>query len=628
MRAGREQQQQRQVSDRRTDRRAGREQQRQAADRRTDGQTGSTMSEDGWQDVRRNRTASAPGPGPAPGAGQALKQLVLLAVLSLISGAAGATTSSSPVEQVARLLSRRDVRALAPAVGSLYGTAAAADPELLLLPLSCTRVLSAKPSKRSLELGVSLFRELDSVVPRADLALGVLGLEILAKRVHESATVLPLFDHVLSPTSWPAPEEILSQSLHATPWLPWARVSRLRCALLQLPRRPPLPGRDSVLGLAMVQAVLSDRATEIEAALALRALRAMDGRRTSDVRRAATQVANATTEGQAFVEAARLLDSLCSSCSQLQKGRGAQSQPELDFLRGTTSAAASTPPPQLSVGWPHCRDSPVLQNVLASEAQHRGGKHSDFAAQILLAAKEGKRDGTAVHVLCLGDGDMSASALLAASPCLPLGSTVCATTLLSSEQFERLYCRGSGRGEANRMAVKSFAGGSALHGIDVSSPQAWGECLAALRQQNPSADGFDILVFNFPFADGLTNSTSPRQFDTHWLAKRRHQELIEQIFCCADCVLGNRSAGGAVVITLLLRQAVSWDVERVAAGEDGSRQAFRLRRAWRFRPESSYEVRRSNVDAPFPLAAADSLAGGGGGGGGDGAWSFEFVLQD
>ena len=592
------------------------------------------MSKDGWQDVRRNRTAPAPGPGPGPGAattGQALKQLVLswAVVLSLISGAAGATTSSSPVEQVARLLSRRDVRALAPAVSSLYGSSCcAAEQPLLLLPLSCTRVLSAKPSKRSLELGVSLFRELDSVVPRADLALGVLGLEILAKRVNES--VLPLFDHVLSPTSWPAPEEILSQSLHATPWLPWARLSQLRSALLQLPRRPPLPGRDSVLGLAMVQAVLSDRATEIEAALALRALRAMDGRRTSDVRRAATQVANATTEGQAFVEAARLLDSLCSSCSQLQKGRGAQSQPELDFLRGTTSAAAaaSTPPPQLSVGWPHCRDSPVLQNVLANEAQHRGGGHSDFAAQILLAANEGKRDGTAVHVLCLGDGDMSASALLAASPCLPLGSTVCATTLLSSEQFERLYCRGSGRGEANRMAVKSFAGGSALHGIDVSSPQAWGECLAALRQQNPSADGFDILVFNFPFADGLTNSTSPRQFDTHWLAKRRHQELVEQIFCCADCVLGNRSAGGAVVITLLLRQAVSWDVERVAAGEDGSRRAFRLRRAWRFRPENSYEVRRSNVDAPFPLAAADSLAGGGGGGGGDGAWSFEFVRQD
>ena len=118
---------------------------------------------------------------------------------------------------------------------------------------------------------------------------------------------------------------------------------------------------------------------------------------------------------------------------------------------------------------------------------------------------------------------------------------------------------------------------------------------------------YNVAIFNFPFADTVDhkkNTTEKKksrqsadsEFDTMYVYKGRHMKLVEGFFhTCYELKIRS------VVITLLLSQALVWEIERLA-----SRSGYHLEK---FLPLESvyhqifangYNRKRTYVDSSFP----------------------------
>jgi hypothetical protein len=73
-------------------------------------------------------------------------------------------------------------------------------------------------------------------------------------------------------------------------------------------------------------------------------------------------------------------------------------------------------------------------------------------------------------------------------------------------------------------------------------------------------------MFNFPYADTQSASRTDSQWDTFWVAKGRHMQLLRNLFRSSRVVL-SRHGSAVLYVSLLLNQLVSWDVEGIAREE-------------------------------------------------------------
>jgi hypothetical protein len=210
------------------------------------------------------------------------------------------------------LLARKDIRGLTALLPSL---ALAEDDEALFV-LSCVSrgINSNKLTQRIVHLGQTFLGKARPHVK--DLSLGVLGLELQARRAGLSSTILANFsDNGSMMNHSPLhqmPEEALLLFLASSDWLPWSSLQRLRSSLLQRsplpsPRNPP-PGAASdthhVQALAMVRSVQADCDIELLLARLL-----AQGRGVDEV------LHNPDRESRSFTMATGLLDAASASAS-------------------------------------------------------------------------------------------------------------------------------------------------------------------------------------------------------------------------------------------------------------------------------------------------------------------------
>ena len=128
---------------------------------------------------------------------------------------------------------------------------------------------------------------------------------------------------------------------------------------------------------------------------------------------------------------------------------------------------------------------------------------------------------------------------------------------------------------------------------------------------------YNIAIFNFPYADvdkgryssaaSASSSTSSaitamQKFDTMYVYKGRHIELIEQFF--AVCSI---QRSHIVVLTLLLSQAVVWQIEHLAFNSGYMlTDCVPIGMAYHDIFLNGYKKRRSYVDTSFPAGTSVS----------------------
>jgi len=566
-----------------------------------------------------------------------------LAIL-LSSGVFSWAAYKDTVSGIKALIRRKDIYSLPAAVKEYYSAPSQTYPSRTspLLVVSCLRALNEKKTRRVLKHGVELLSSLMTAkVPRDEILLGVIALEVMAIQAGE-ASILPEFAkdlHFVQPLSESLPhrEQFLKQCSDIV-WIPWEHMNQLRVGLLQFPSETSVVDnrRSSqvALALGMVSAFSKDLQTELRVLRAIELLSSdPDLLHTTTSFTIAEAIASAAAVGAALTEqqcldaSAQILDRLCDSahCHQHSNSNHA-----LDFVLGRTQMSHGLNVKQLSTSWIQCRSESVLQEALYAAQLNKG----PFPiSKIVLTA--GGVNATAepcpsLNVLCLGDGDFSSSVRIAASA--PASSVVVATSILTKEAFAKLYkSRGADNLEAlvkttPPAAASAAASAVAVFEVDATDPSAWERCLGALAAASDCCEStsFDVIVFNFPFADQKqatsTSNEGSTQFDTHYLAVGRHRELLRGVFRCwstAVLPLSKCSSSSSnpsprkqyLVFSLLLHQALAWEAERIAA-----EFSFRLSRVQRLEV-GSYGVRRSNVDSSFPVSNS-----------GTEAWSFEFCL--
>lgn len=113
---------------------------------------------------------------------------------------------------------------------------------------------------------------------------------------------------------------------------------------------------------------------------------------------------------------------------------------------------------------------------------------------------------------------------------------------------------------------------------------------------------YDAVIFNFPYADvekgrySSAASTSTNKFDTMYVYKGRHIELLESVF--TTCTV-QRSR--TLILTLLMSQAVIWEIENLAFSLGFALvNCVPIDIAYKDIFLNGYKRRRSHVDTSFP----------------------------
>jgi hypothetical protein len=112
---------------------------------------------------------------------------------------------------------------------------------------------------------------------------------------------------------------------------------------------------------------------------------------------------------------------------------------------------------------------------------------------------------------------------------------------------------------------------------------------------------YNVAVFNFPFADVKNNSNVRdgnvvAKFDTMYVYKGRHMNLIQEFF--QTCFIQKFTY---VVITLLLSQAVVWEIERIALKSGYNLVKFLpVEAAYHSIYSHGYQRKRTYLDSTFP----------------------------
>ena len=231
----------------------------------------------------------------------------------------------------------------------------------------------------------------------------------------------------------------------------------------------------------------------------------------------------------------------------------------------------------------------------------RDGNERNMAER-LMSPSEGKQQ----SILVIGDGDFSFSvALVSQLEILLAGEKgqgqgqgqdrakveVLATCYDSFETLSGRYPSAAAHigalNSSDRVRVRT----SVQCGVDATN----------LPPSVLSCAPFDTVIFNFPYADTQTapaqisarrsqsgeHQAQSQEWDSFWVGRGRHMQLLRQVFQSSRMVLreGPRSGSGsgpganiegracpALFLSLLLSQAISWDVEQIALEE-----GFRLR---------------------------------------------------
>jgi len=209
-------------------------------------------------------------------------------------------------------------------------------------------------------------------------------------------------------------------------------------------------------------------------------------------------------------------------------------------------------------------------------------------------------------LLILGDGDLSFSAALAEeainnSDCIG----ITASTLLSEDALKKTY-----KGAAANI---EYLSGARPHLEKVNTRVLFELDATRLDILDDGASPFSAIIFNFPFADqeaaahdrSDVQGKAVKEFDSQWLGVGRHQHLVSALFASAAHTAATERA--SIYISLLLSQAVTWEVERFA-GEHG----YKLAKVLPFEaPSSRYTRKRSYADATFvPLSPSSSPGSG------------------
>jgi hypothetical protein len=185
----------------------------------------------------------------------------------------------------------------------------------------------------------------------------------------------------------------------------------------------------------------------------------------------------------------------------------------------------------------------------------------------------------------------------------PVTIAVTATTLETPEALIAKYAAA----HAHVAAVEA-GGGRVLYGVDATALEHEATTAGRLAAQR-----YRAIVFNFPFADTDGGAGAAAGFDSDWVARGRHRALLARFLRSARALLlrpsttdtnnGNDN-GGAVYVTVLLSQALAWNVEDVAH-EAGYALAAILPfegAAWAAR---GYRRKRTYSDATFPTEEAE-----------------------
>ena len=468
---------------------------------------------------------------------------------------------------------RRDVRQLPGLIKDLYD-GQTDDPFCRIdstALISSMDALNPKVTARVRETGLKYLMSLQDdecgriKIPRSHLLLAILKMEFMARPALDPvhASVLPVFAMMLNDFAQNLPSyDQFQREVVESPWLAWPHLERVRMALLQQAGAEEGKASD-VVAMAVVDAVVNDRCREMQLLWTLSHAASLEQHLGID--EIISTVCSATNRLRLYSEAVAMLDALVALPSNTFLSNA------LHFLRGGESNGEKW---KRGLGWGKLRSSSILQASVADIS---------WPDAMLQQLAENSKN---VHVLCLGDGDMShAIALDTRLEKLQRPHSICTTSLHSREEFLSLYRRDgmANLEELNRRGVTT------LFNIDVCHcAKKFTDALPLHLPGNVSA----WVIFNFPFNDAKKNCSSS-QFDTFYMATGRHVDLIESTFITSTDVL--RASGGYVVFTLLMIQAVGWQVQSI-----GRRLGYTLEKVIPLDATGFYSVRRSNVDSGFP----------------------------
>jgi len=347
----------------------------------------------------------------------------------------------------------------------------------------------------------------------------------------------------------------------------WPSVARLRTALLQRERVREGDNMTSssyvsaVSGLALLEAVNNDRSNELACLLAKKD--------------------KPTSQGKAYSHVVAFLDDLIDSSTNISSINNDNDNADVSDWKHVQQLVfdqCNKKPSQLKhFSWDQLRTSQILDNYCTRFVEEQQGTSS----LLLHISNQCKQ------IMLLGEGDFSFAtslcSLLSSQQQQPLHTTVHATSLEDQQQVEKKYKSASSNIELLSAMENTF-----VH-FNVDATQI---------PLSFASMEVDLFLFMFPFADAAlpaSNSSLNSSFDTHYIAKRRHIQLLDGFFASINNASSSRK-DVQVGISLLLSQAVAWNIENIA-----SSYGFALSSMSPFNEQCSlYQRRRSYNDDTFP----------------------------
>ena len=388
---------------------------------------------------------------------------------------------------------------------------------------------------------------------------------------------------------------------------PFDNLLRVKSSLLQRSREQ-VTYSSKLNGLGLLDGIVRDRRVEILVVLALERAVSQPSIDAETLLQGCQYAASSGSSGDLYRQGRALLDcmqqqgeetTVCWSHRHFQEARalllghrqGQQAVRLYPQLEGTT--------------WEACKGPLVDKAVRGVDATMT---EADFPGDINLMEVLTTPNS---RVLVVGDGDLSFSrALLKMSEGLPPGTDfrVDGSVLETREEIIGRYTGGADNVEA----LCGSQRGAAHFQVDCTQLPS---CL-------PCASSYDAYIFNFPFADATPCHRQP--FSTRHVAVSRHQGLLRSFLSSVrDLHEKNDEDEGkdvTVLISLLVHQAIAWDIEQVGLDE-----GFALTRVFPFNERLyrslGYRRKRSYSDDTFrqlaPGYATNVVEG----------WTFVLAMQ-